>query len=101
MSTYSFTKLSVHGKQVTALLDSGSSMSLFWSELVPVSTVDYRQEEDILFVHGDNQPYPTAELTVTFDCHLYSCFQTLTVISLMVVHRALGSPDADACLKSS
>lgn len=49
------------------MLDSGSFMCLARQDLVPVNSVDYSKQEDILCVHGDKHPYPTAKLTVTID----------------------------------
>ena len=59
--------VTVSGQQVTALLDSGRFMSLVRQDLIPVSSRDYSRQEDILCVHGDRNPYPTADLTVSND----------------------------------
>ena len=41
--------VTVGGQQVTALLDSGSFMSLVGQDLIPVSSMDYSRQEDILW----------------------------------------------------
>lgn len=53
------------------MLDSATFMSLVRQDLVPVNCINYNQQEDILCVHGDKRPYPTAELNVTVDDHTY------------------------------
>lgn len=42
--------VTVGGQQVTALLDSGSFMSLVGQDLVPVSSMDCSRQEDILWL---------------------------------------------------
>ncbi|XP_074480628.1 uncharacterized protein LOC141761195 [Sebastes fasciatus] len=80
--------VTVNGQQVTALLDSGSFMSLVRQDLVPVNSVDYSRQEDILCVHGDKHPYPTAELTVTIDEQSY--LLTVGVVAKLPVAALLG-----------
>ena len=53
----------VNDKPITALLDSGSSMSFIRKILVPCA-IDYSQQTDVLCVHGDCKPEPQVELTV-------------------------------------
>ena len=52
---------------MTALVDSGSFLTLVRGELVPTGVVDYSRQEDILCVHRDSHSYPTAEVTVVVD----------------------------------
>lgn len=59
----------VNGQEITAMLDSGSFMSLVRQDLVPVNCINYSQQENVLCVHGDKRPYPTAELNVIIDDH--------------------------------
>ena len=80
--------VTVGDQQVTALLDSGSSMSLIRQYLVPVSSMDYSRQEDILCVHGDRHPYTTAELTVVIDEQPY--LMTVAVVAKFAVAALLG-----------
>lgn len=57
---------SLNGKPVTALLDSGSSMSFIRKIYVPC-TIDYSQQTEVLCVHGDCKPEPQVELIVEGD----------------------------------
>ncbi|CAL9689797.1 unnamed protein product [Knipowitschia caucasica] len=59
-----FKEVSINGDPVTALIDSGSYMTLIRRDLVPTGQVDYSRKEDIFCVHGDRHSYPTAELTL-------------------------------------
>ncbi|XP_039469438.1 uncharacterized protein LOC120440644 [Oreochromis aureus] len=62
-----YKKVKVNGQQATALLDTGSFMSLIKHSLVPVNSVDYSRQEEVLCVHGDKHPYPKVEVTVTIN----------------------------------
>lgn len=57
----------MNGQQVAALLDSSSFMSLVKCNLVPVGLVDYKRQEKILCVHGDERLYPTADVTTVIN----------------------------------
>lgn len=63
--------VTINGQQVTALLDSGSFMSLVKRNLVPVGTVDYKRQENILCVHGDERLYPKADVTAVINEQSY------------------------------
>lgn len=76
----------VDGQTVTALLDTGSQMSLVKHILVPVGSVDYSRKVDILCVHGDKHPYSKSDLTVTIDEKPY----LLTVVDKLIVDFILG-----------
>ena len=78
----------VNGQHVTALLDTGSFMSLVKHSLVPVSSVDYSRQEDIVCVHGDSHPYPKADVTVTIDEQSY--LLTVGVVEHLPVDAILG-----------
>lgn len=78
----------INGQQVTALLDTGSFMSLIRYSLVPVGSVDYSRQTDILCVHGDKHPYPKADLTVTIDEQPY--LLTVGVVEHLPVDAILG-----------
>ncbi|XP_039872697.1 uncharacterized protein LOC120724533 [Simochromis diagramma] len=54
-----YKKVKVNGQLATALLDTGSFMSLIKHSLVPVNSVDYSRQEEVLCVHGDKHPYPS------------------------------------------
>lgn len=56
--------LQVNGKPVTAMLDTGSSLSMIRKDKVPTHCVDYSHQTLIKCVHGDQMNHPTAELTV-------------------------------------
>ncbi|XP_035986825.1 uncharacterized protein LOC105922039 [Fundulus heteroclitus] len=62
-----YQEITVNGQNVTALLDTGSFMSLIKQSLVPVGHIDYGRQGDILCVHGDKHTYPKADLTVVID----------------------------------
>ncbi|KAK7939480.1 hypothetical protein WMY93_002806 [Mugilogobius chulae] len=89
-----YKKVTVNGQTVEALLDSGSSLSLVRQDFVPMSAMDYSKSEDILCVHGDKHPYPTADLTVTLRENAEADCNTET-LSCPVVTRA----QAKACVQ--
>ncbi|XP_038147575.1 uncharacterized protein LOC119787665 [Cyprinodon tularosa] len=62
-----YQQITVNGQNVTALLDTGSFISLIKQSLVPVGQTDYGRKGDILCVHGDKHTYPKADLTVVID----------------------------------
>lgn len=79
----------INGQQVTALMDSGSFMSLVKRDLVPVGSVDYKRQEKILYVHGDERFYPKADVTAVINEQSY----------LLTVEVVEGLPvDAMRCL---
>ncbi|CAL9707672.1 unnamed protein product [Knipowitschia caucasica] len=80
--------VTVNGQTIEALLDSGSSMSLVREEFVPVNALEYGKCEDIICVHGDKHPYPTAELTVAIDGQTY--LLTVRVVASLPVPALLG-----------
>lgn len=81
--------VTVNGKQVTTVLDTGSFTSLAKKCLVPVGGVDYSRETDILCVHGDNHAYPKAEVTVIIDDQPY--LLTVGVVEHLPVDVLLGT----------
>ncbi|XP_026005285.1 uncharacterized protein LOC113010452 [Astatotilapia calliptera] len=78
----------VNGQQVTALLDTGSFMSLIKQSLVPVNCVDYSRQEEVLCVHGDKHPYPKVEITVTINDQPY--LLSVGVVQNLPVEVILG-----------
>lgn len=70
------------------MLDSGSFMSLARQDLVTVNTISYNQHVDILCVHGDKHPCPTAELNVTINDQPYLLI--VWVVEKMPVALLLG-----------
>ncbi|KAK7882011.1 hypothetical protein WMY93_028185 [Mugilogobius chulae] len=83
-----YKKVTVNGQTVEALLDSGSSLSLVRQDFVPMSAMDYSKSEDILCVHGDKHPYPTADLTVDIEGQKY--LLTVGVVASLPVPALLG-----------
>uniref|UniRef100_A0A672ZPR8 Gypsy retrotransposon integrase-like protein 1 n=1 Tax=Sphaeramia orbicularis TaxID=375764 RepID=A0A672ZPR8_9TELE len=80
--------VTVNGAQATALLDSGSFMSLVRQDLVPLNVIDYSRQEDVVCVHGDKHPYPTTEVTLTIDEQPY--LLTVGVVKDLPVAAVLG-----------
>lgn len=80
--------VTINGQQVTALLDSGSFMSLVKCNLVPVGTVDYQRQENILCVHGDERLYPKADVTAVINEQSY--LVTVVVVEGLPVDAVLG-----------
>ncbi|XP_039862407.1 uncharacterized protein LOC120718122 [Simochromis diagramma] len=83
-----YKKVIVNGQQVTALLDTGSFMSLIKQSLVPVNCVDYSRQEEVLCVHGDKHPYPKVEVTVTINEQPY--LLSVGVVQNLPVEVILG-----------
>lgn len=54
----------VEGKEVTALLDSGSMLTLVEAKLVPISKLDKDEALSITCVHGDTRSYPSALISL-------------------------------------
>lgn len=77
----------VNGRCLTALLDSGSSMSFIKKSCVPC-VIDYSQQTDVLCVHGDYKPEPQVELTVEVDGQKY--LMTVGVVEKLPVTMLLG-----------
>lgn len=88
LTTKKYKTVAINGETVDALLDSGSSRSLVRQDLVPMSTVDYNQPEDILCVHGDKHLYPTADVTVDIEGQTY--LLTVGVVANLPVPALLG-----------
>lgn len=80
--------VTVNGEQVTALLDTGSFMFLVKRTLVPVGSLDYSRQADILCVHSDLHPYPKADATVIIDKQPY--LLTVGVAENLPVDAILG-----------
>ncbi|KAK7939317.1 hypothetical protein WMY93_002643 [Mugilogobius chulae] len=57
-------------------------------DFVPMSAMDYSKSEDILCVHGDKHPYPTADLTVDIEGQKY--LLTVGVVASLPVPALLG-----------
>ncbi|KAL3997082.1 hypothetical protein ACER0C_009738 [Sarotherodon galilaeus] len=83
-----YKKVMVNGQQATALLDTGSFMSLIKHSLVPVNSVDYSRQEEVLCVHGDKHPYPKVEVTVTINEQPY--LLSVGVVQNLPVEVILG-----------
>ncbi|XP_054875465.1 uncharacterized protein LOC129351003 [Amphiprion ocellaris] len=83
-----FKDITVNGQPVTALLDSGSFLTLVRRDLVPTGMVDFSRQEDILCVHGDRHAYPTADLTVGVKGQAY--LLTVGVVEKLPVAAILG-----------
>uniref|UniRef100_A0A673Y1W5 Gypsy retrotransposon integrase-like protein 1 n=1 Tax=Salmo trutta TaxID=8032 RepID=A0A673Y1W5_SALTR len=56
---------------LTAMIDTGSSLSLIRKGHVPVNDIDYSHQTLIQCVHGDQSQQPTAELTVEIQGQKY------------------------------
>ena len=78
----------INGQEITALLDTGSFMSLIKQSAVPVSSMDYSRPVDVLCVHGDSHPYPTVDVTVTVADQPY--LVTVGVVENLPVDAILG-----------
>lgn len=63
--------MTITRQQVTALLDSGSFMSLAKHNLVPVGLVDYKRQEKILCVRVDEWLYPSEDVTAVIEEQSY------------------------------
>uniref|UniRef100_A0AAQ5XHE4 Gypsy retrotransposon integrase-like protein 1 n=1 Tax=Amphiprion ocellaris TaxID=80972 RepID=A0AAQ5XHE4_AMPOC len=83
-----FKDITVNGQPVTALLDSGSFLTLVRRDLVPTGMVDFSRQEDILCVHGDRHAYPTADLTVGVNGQAY--LLSVGVVEKLPVAAILG-----------
>uniref|UniRef100_A0A803JIM9 Gypsy retrotransposon integrase-like protein 1 n=1 Tax=Xenopus tropicalis TaxID=8364 RepID=A0A803JIM9_XENTR len=57
--------IKVNGKEVQALLDSGSMVTLVTRSLVPQSKINHAKQVGVVCVHGDRQDYPTAQVTLS------------------------------------
>lgn len=73
---------------MTALVDSGSSLTLVRRELVSANLVDYSRKADIVCAHGDRHSYPTAEVTVVVDGQPY--LLTVGVVERLPMTAILG-----------
>ncbi len=80
-------QVKVNGKVLTALLDSGSSMSFVRKQCVPC-VVDYSRQTNVLCVHGDCKPEPQVELTVEVDGQKY--LMKVGVVENLPVEMLLG-----------
>lgn len=83
-------KVNVNGQQATALLDTGSFASLIKRSLVPVNSVDYKRQEEILCVHRDKHPYPKAVVTVTINEQPYMLSMSVGFVQNLPVDVILG-----------
>lgn len=63
-------------------------MSLVKSNWALVGAVDYKRQESILCVHGDEQHYPKADLTVVINDQPY--LLTVGVVGNLPVDTVLG-----------
>ena len=83
-----FKDIDISGEPVTALIDSGSFLTLVRRDLVPTGLVDYSRREDIVCVHGDSHAYPTADLTLVVNEQPY--LMTVGVVEKLPVAAILG-----------
>lgn len=83
-----FKDIFINGEKVTALVDSGSLLTLVRRDLVPTGMVDYSTKEAIMCVHGDRHAYPTADLMVVVDEQPY--LLTVGVVDKLPVAAILG-----------
>uniref|UniRef100_A0A3P9HAM8 Gypsy retrotransposon integrase-like protein 1 n=1 Tax=Oryzias latipes TaxID=8090 RepID=A0A3P9HAM8_ORYLA len=78
----------VNGKYVSAILDSGSSLSLVKKGCLSNGVIDYKNKTNIKCVHGDQRSYPTAEVTIAVDGHAF--LLQVGVIDQLSVECVLG-----------
>ena len=57
-------RVKVEGKEVEALLDSGSMLTLVVASLVLNHKLDTRQDISVTCIHGDTRLYPTALVSI-------------------------------------
>lgn len=82
-----FVHAKVNGTPLTALLDSGSSMSFIRKNCVSCA-IDYSEQTEVVCVHGDCKSEPQVELTVEVDGQKY--LMTVGVIEQLPVDMLLG-----------
>ncbi|XP_068171734.1 uncharacterized protein [Antennarius striatus] len=83
-----FKDVVINGQPVSALIDSGSFLTLVRRDLVPTGVIDCSSQEDIMCVHGDRHSYPTAELTIVVEEQPY--LMTVGVVEKLPVAAILG-----------
>lgn len=83
-----FKDIFIKGERITALIDSGSLLTLVRRDLVPTSVIDYSRQQTIMCVYGSSHAYPTAELTVVIDEKPY--LMTVGVVDKLPVAAILG-----------
>uniref|UniRef100_A0A3P9KG95 Gypsy retrotransposon integrase-like protein 1 n=1 Tax=Oryzias latipes TaxID=8090 RepID=A0A3P9KG95_ORYLA len=81
-------QVTVNGQQVTAMLDTGSFVSLVKQSLIPFGGLDYSRQTSVVCVHGDQHLYPKADVTVTINEQSY--LLTVGVVENLPVDLILG-----------
>lgn len=81
-------QVKVNGKPISAMLDSGSSMSLIKKCHVPGGCIDYGRQTLVQCVHGDCKPEPQTELTVEVEDQKY--LLNVGVMENLPVEMVLG-----------
>lgn len=69
--TTNITHTKVNGITLRALLDSGSDQTLVHRKLVPPHIISNRDTMPICCIHGDEKPYPTADVYIKIDGQIY------------------------------
>ncbi len=54
----------LNGREVEALVDTGSMQSLVKSDVIPAQLLNYSVMTQLKCIHGDEKPYPTASVYV-------------------------------------
>lgn len=58
------TTVTINGKKIRALVDTGSTQTLVHRRYVPINTICTMETIPICCVHGDEKHYPTADLYI-------------------------------------
>ncbi|XP_036072222.1 uncharacterized protein LOC118599934 [Oryzias melastigma] len=80
--------VTVNGQQVTAMLDTGSFVSLIKRSLISIGGLDYSRQTNVVCVHGDKHLYPKADVTITINEQPY--LLTVGVVEKLPVDLILG-----------
>ncbi|XP_049447271.1 uncharacterized protein LOC125897860 [Epinephelus fuscoguttatus] len=65
------TNVKINGKNLRALIDTGSTQTLVHRQYVPVNAICTLETIPICCVHGDEKPYPTADIYIEVQGQAY------------------------------
>lgn len=65
------TSVEINGDTLKALIDTGSTQTLVHRQFVPLNSINMTETIPVCCVHGDEKPYPTADLYIKVQGQVY------------------------------
>lgn len=65
------TSVEINGDTLKALIDTGSTQTHVHRQFVPLNSINMTETIPVCCVHGDEKPYPTADLYIKVQGQVY------------------------------